>query len=64
LKHPKILVDHAYKVQQLGLTTVKPPSGGHVPLGATASKSPGGGHVPLGAKRLKTINSWRHRLAD
>jgi len=32
----KSLVDHAYKVQRLGLTAAKSPSGGHIPLGATS----------------------------
>jgi len=31
----KSLVDHAYKVQPLGLTAAKLPSGVHVPLGAS-----------------------------
>jgi len=53
LKHHQKPCRTPYKVQQLGLTTAKSPSGGHVPLGATASRPPGGGHVPPGAKRLK-----------
>ncbi|QCE06409.1 hypothetical protein DEO72_LG9g1421 [Vigna unguiculata] len=63
LKHHQKPCRTLYKVQQLGLTTSKSSSGGHVPLGAAASRPPGGGHVPLGAKRLKHANTiataWR-----
>jgi len=53
LKHHQKPCRTPYKVQQLGLTAAKSPSGGHIPLGATTSRPPGGGHVPPGAKHLK-----------
>jgi len=56
LKHHQKLCRTPYKVQQLGLTATKSPSGGHLPLGATASRPPGGGHVPPGAKRQAPQN--------
>jgi len=63
LKHHQKPFRTPYKVQQLGHTTAKSPSGGHVPLGATTSRPPGGGHVPPGAKRLKNHKTCNHRLA-
>jgi len=62
--HQKPCRSHLKKIQQLGLTPTKSPSGGHVPLGATASRPLGGGHVPPGAKRLRTLKHSGHRPAE
>ncbi|QCE03773.1 hypothetical protein DEO72_LG8g1799 [Vigna unguiculata] len=54
LKHHQSLVDHAYNASNPMLLQQESPGIGHEVIGASTLRPPSGGRVPLGATCLKT----------